>query len=339
LPGHGKGRVLLEEYALALIPNGPFLLDQLRHELPPMTTDTLVVVGGVAYDRQPAASPVAAELRFVRSADVGERMLRWDALPGTAAEVEQILELVRQRRPLPAVLDRQGSAASSRQLLVDLPVARWVHLATHGFFAAPKSEVRRALLDDRLFSLGVGLERRGAGARNPLVQTGLVLAGANVAAGKDLDDDRGLLTAEAIAGLPLGKLELAVLSACETGLGEAQAGQGVFGLQRAFHLAGARNVVASLWKVDDQATAALMKLFYHNLWLKGQKPLDALRNAQLAMLHSPEAVSELARTRGNPFAKVVKRVEDQAADPKKQAPPKPAPVKQWAAFVFSGAGR
>lgn len=90
-------------------------------------------------------------------------------------------------------------------------------------------------------------------------------------------------------------MELAVLSACDTGLGELdQGGEGVFGLQRAFHLGGCRNVVASLWKVDDEPTAALMALFYHNLWQKGEKPLDALRHAQLALLRHPEEVPLLA---------------------------------------------
>ena len=77
-----------------------------------------------------------------------------------------------------------------------------------------------------------------------------------------------ILTAEAIAGLDLQRLELAVLSACETGLGEVAAGEGVFGLQRAFHQAGCRNVVASLWTMDDQATTVLMRLFYEELWQK-----------------------------------------------------------------------
>ena len=91
---------------------------------------------------------------------------------------------------------------------------------------------------------------------------GLVLAGAN----RPETPGRGILTGEAIVGLDLRGLELAVLSACETGLGDVAGGEGVFGLQRAFHVAGCRNVVASLWKVDDEATAALMALFYRHLW-------------------------------------------------------------------------
>ena len=86
-------------------------------------------------------------------------------------------------------------------------------------------------------------------------------------------------------------MELAVLSACETGLGEAAAGEGVFGLQRAFHLAGCRNVIASLWKVDDEATAALMKLFYHHLWVQKQPPLEALRQGAAVPVPPPRAAA------------------------------------------------
>ena len=103
-------------------------------------------------------------------------------------------------------------------------------------------------------------------------------------------DDLGILTAEAIAGLPLQDLELVVLSACETGLGLVGGGEGVFGLQRAFHLAGAHNVVASLWQVDDQATAALMAIFYDQLWREHKPPIEALRTAQLRLYHHPECI-------------------------------------------------
>ena len=113
-------------------------------------------------------------------------------------------------------------------------------------------------------------------------------------------------------------------------------GEGVFGLQRAFHLGGCRNVVASLWKVDDQATAALMALFYHHLWAKGEPPLQALRHAQLALLRHPEEVPLLAKERGSPFATVVKRVEAPAPPAERRAT---APEKHWAAFVLSGLGR
>src|SRR5262249_58964876 len=107
----------------------------------------------------------------------------------------------------------------------------------------------------------------GAGAKAPPTNpaTGLVDLGA------------GIMTAEEVAGLDLSACALAVLSACETGLGRTAGGEGVLGLQRAFHQAGARTVVASLWRVDDEATRALMTRFYENLWQAQRRPLEALR--------------------------------------------------------------
>ena len=129
-----------------------------------------------------------------------------------------------------------------------------------------------------------------------------------------------------------------MLSACETGLGVVGGGEGVFGLQRAFHLAGAQNVVASLWKVDDQATAALMALFYDRLWRQGKPPLEALREAQLTLYRHPELIGKLAAARGTPdFDKLVQRPELSAVGG--SSTPRHVPVRQWAAFVLSGAGR
>jgi CHAT domain-containing protein len=174
------------------------------------------------------------------------------------------------------------------------------------------------------------------------VLSGLVLAGANrpsSAAAQDdpAADDLGIVTAEAIAGLPLPDLELAVLSACETGLGLVGGGEGVFGLQRAFHLAGTHNVVASLWKVDDQATAALMAVFYDQLWRQNQPPIAALRTAQLTLYYHPERAGELAQARGTPdFEKLVSRPVDASSA---RAAGRRADAKDWAAFVLSGWGR
>ena len=102
---------------------------------------------------------------------------------------------------------------------------------------------------------------------------------------------RGLVTGEALLDRDLSGLELAVLSACETGLGDVAGGEGVFGLQRALHLAGCRDVVASLWKVPDAATAALMGEFYRALWDEYLPPVLALQKAQAGGLPGqPEAV-------------------------------------------------
>lgn len=339
LPGRKAGTVLLEDHALALVPHGPFLLEMLTPDPNAKPrSGNLLAVGGVRYDQEPRRLESADKIVVPRSAERGNGRLSWDALPGSEREAAQLRTLAEKHGLGAKLVERHGAEASTMQLLRDLPAARWAHLATHGFFAAPKTDERQALLDDRFFEFGMHGERRGVGARNPLVQTGLVLAGANLPPKADLlHDDRGILTAEAIVGLDLNGLELAVLSACETGLGEAAGGEGVFGLQRAFHMGGARNVVASLWKVDDEATMALMAVFYHQLWVEKRPPLEALRQAQLALDRHPESISQLAKERGPNFDKVVKRVVT-PSDPKTPAKG-PAPVKQWAAFVVSGLGR
>jgi CHAT domain-containing protein len=339
LPGRKPGTVLLEDHALAVVPHGPFLLDQLTAA--PETrrpTDRLLAVGGVRYDGEPAAkADQGAEVALRRSAETRGKQLVWRALPATLQEIDQVVALAGKRN----VTQLRGTEASTERLLAELPRAAFVHLATHGFFA--DAQVRSALqIDESLF------ERRGLdqgpppGARNPLVLSGLVLAGANLPPKRDefgiAQGDGGILTAEAIVGLPLGDLHLAVLSACETGLGTVAGREGVFGLQRAFHLAGAHNVVASLWTVDDQATAALMGLFYHKLWKEGKPPLAALREAQLYLYRHPDRIADLARQRGLDFEEKP-LPPDAAAKTVKPGAHARAPTRLWAAFVLSGSGR
>ena len=122
---------------------------------------------------------------------------------------------------------------------------------------------------------------------------------------------------------------------CETGLGDVAGGEGVYGLVRAFHVAGTRNVVASLWKVDDEATAALMVLFYRNLWEAKVTPVEALRQAQLAVYRDPGRIPEWAVGRG-PLPKPV--AGGTTTTPKRDPKEKTSPAKAWAAFVISGPG-
>jgi CHAT domain-containing protein len=120
---------------------------------------------------------------------------------------------------------------------------------------------------------------------NPLLRSGLALAGVNTwlrGGSLPAEAEEGLLTAEDVTDLDLLDTELVVLSACQTGLGECQAGEGVFGLRRAFVLAGARTLVMSLWNVPDLATAFLMVRFYDNLLDRGLDRDLALREAQKA---------------------------------------------------------
>jgi CHAT domain-containing protein len=112
-----------------------------------------------------------------------------------------------------------------------------------------------------------------------MVRSGLAFAGANYAASVARGDD-GILTALEVSGLDLRATELVVLSACETALGRVAVGQGVYGLRRAFVLAGAKSLVMSLWQVNDKITRDLMERFYR-AHASGRAPAEALRWAQL----------------------------------------------------------
>ena len=186
----------------------------------------------------------------------------------------------------------EGPSAGKPAVLAGLTGARFVHLATHGYYdhigapSAGRADRARNSMSTLPPAPTVPIAGSDVAARNPMVLSGLVLAGANALSGPDRA--RGLLTAEEVVSLDLGGTELAVLSACETGLGRDLAGEGVFGLQRAFLLAGTRTVVASLWRVDDDATRALMSRFYANIWERRLPVLEALRQAQLGLLRDPD---------------------------------------------------
>ncbi len=125
----------------------------------------------------------------------------------------------------------------------------------------------------------------GPGMENPLLRSGVLLAGFKTwlkGGSLPAEAEDGLLTAEDVSGLDLLATELVVLSACETGLGEVRTGEGVFGLRRAFVLAGAKTLVMSLWKAPDEQTRELMEDFYRRI-LRGEPRAEALRQAQLEM--------------------------------------------------------
>ena len=325
LPGREPNSFLVEDYAVAVVPHGQFLLQCLEGgeqraegREPSADSGLLLAVGDVAFDAQ-AQERVPKQVQLaLRGAVRSDDQLHWGPLPGTRAELEGVIGLC-ARRSRPRETSGRGESpsetgprtlassatgirvpgnyvrlddtvASTARVLTELPRASYAHIATHGFFADPK--IRSVLQPDlraherRL--MGLTDQVPASVGRNPLVLSGLVLAGANLPRPTNEwgipEGDGGILTAEAIAGLPLRNLDLATLSACETGLGQVAGGEGVFGLQRAFHIGGAHTVVASLWKVDDAATQPLMTRFYTNLWQKKMGKLEALREAQLALL-------------------------------------------------------
>jgi CHAT domain-containing protein len=286
----------------------------------------VLIVGGVKYD---------AELVSLPSDNTrGDPLVKpdakpgWSFLPNTVAEASGVATLAVQRKLAVARLD--GEAATGSAVLAALRKARSAHFATHGFFA--DSSFRSIFhLDEKDYETSLRGERIGRAANSPLVMTGLVFAGAN----NPKTPGRGILTGEQLIDLDLSGLELAVLSACETGLGDVAGGEGTFGLQRAFHYAGTRDVIASLWKVPDQSTAALMALFYRNLWEKNLSPMESLRQSQLEIYRNPQKIADLAKgfrgkfevVPGSGDVGVVKPVDGKAH-----------PLL-WAAFTLSGPGR
>jgi len=165
-----------------------------------------------------------------------------------------------------------GLRASEGRLKRDCKSPPVLHIATHGFYLSHRPVGASAL----------GLDRLRA-HKDPMLRSGLAFAGANTflrerrIVSDEMED--GLLTAEDVAGMDLLNTELVFLSACETGLGQVQIGEGVFGLRRAFILAGARTLIMTLWKISDLATAILVAYFYEYL-LGGATKADALRLAQ-----------------------------------------------------------
>ncbi len=212
---------------------------------------------------------------YGRTADSLDRYMLTD-LPGTKKEVETIEGILKSRgwetrtHLGDDALEEAVKAVSSPRVLV---------ISTHGYFL---EDVQRAKEEGML--LGMQAERV---IENPLLRSGLMLAGAqrtlsNDSSARSLKADNGILTAYEAMNLDLDNTELVVLSACETGLGEVKNGEGVYGLQRAFQVAGARTIIMSLWKVGDEATRELMTAFFNN-WLSGMTKQEAFNKAQLQL--------------------------------------------------------
>jgi len=190
---------------------------------------------------------------------------RFPQLPGSGAEAAAVGELWKARRGGSQVLT--GAAASESALKSMAEGKQVLHLATHGFF----------------LSTGCEPEREALLTANPLLRSGVVLAGGGAG------QDDGLLTAEEVSALRLEKAELVVLSGCDTARGTAEAGEGLLGLRRAFHAAGARHVVSSLWPIEDAATRQWMVRFYRSRLAAGAGVANSVRTASVAALRERRA--------------------------------------------------
>lgn len=207
--------------------------------------------------------------RGSRGACASPTVTSWSPLPDAAREIAQIGALFKKSVPMTTL---SGAAASEERFKAEAPGKRVLHLATHGYFLE---------------------ERCAPGWReNPLLLSGLVLAGANApgTGARDEATDDGVLTAEEVAALDLSGTGLAVLSACDTGRGAVQAGEGVFGLRRSLEMAGVQAIVMSLWPAPDREARRWMTSFYETL-LKGATVADASRQASLRSLERLRAAT------------------------------------------------
>ena len=224
-----------------------------------------------------AGAGVSAVLRGGQQRSAGLRGLTaWQPLGGTEQEARQLAPLLGGG----AVIS--GPAATAAVVLAQR-APRILHIATHGFFLADQAPTNDAAIG----AAAPGSRTGGAPSEgtapatpsreDPLQRSGLVFAGANQPDANPSDD--GYLTAAEATAMDLEGTELVTLSACESGLGGVQSGEGVYGLQRSLAVAGARSTLLSLWKVDDNLTVAFMERYYKRL-KAGEGRADALRNTQ-----------------------------------------------------------
>ena len=214
---------------------------------------------------------------FSSSISRGNKTEAWRSLPGTANEIKNIQSLFEKNKISTVSYTEQQALEEKFKSLSGLSPSI-IHLATHGFFLPdPEKKKKEGLsLDDRNpFTL----------ADEPLLRSGIILSGANrVWGGLPPIEGRedGIVTAYEISQMDLSNTQLIVLSACETALGDIKGNEGVFGLQRAFKLAGVKSMILSLWRVPDNETAELMTDFY-SYYLQGKSVREAFNAAQKNM--------------------------------------------------------
>lgn len=257
------GRYVLDNSNIILVSNTKDLYVNKTKTRPVAEKEVAMMFGNPQfYVSTKAGSPLPSSGLTRSTAEVVS------ALPGTKKEIDELDEL----------LDRKGW---DTQLFTDLLATetsikevtnpRIFHVATHGFF---KDDKKTSKLDQEF--------NESAAYDNPLLKTGLLLTGAGDILNEtqfNYNVDNGILTAYEAMNLNLDQTDLVVLSACETGLGELQAGEGVYGLQRAFLVAGARTIVMSLFKVSDEATQQLMIKFYRK-WIETGNKRQAFVDAK-----------------------------------------------------------
>jgi CHAT domain-containing protein/tetratricopeptide (TPR) repeat protein len=279
-----RGRYLIESYTFTYLGSGRDLL-RLQSHTP--SGQPPVIVANPNFDQGGRGAKAATpDADSSGPEPAGQRWPTFSPLPGTEEEASELKKL------LPGAQTLEGAEATE-SALKQIRSPRILHIATHGFFAQPVSpnlEVTKVNGVEafkpciQLLPLEFTLSRGNVNYLRLLSQSGIALAGANNPGG---DEEDGILTAFEFGGLDLRGTKLVVLSACETGLGDAVSGSGMLGLRRSLALAGAESNVLSLWKVNEDATRNLMVWYYRRL-MSGEGRGAALRRVKLQMLREKE---------------------------------------------------
>ncbi|MDB9503380.1 CHAT domain-containing protein [Spirulina major CS-329] len=268
---------LLEDYLITYLTSGR---DLLRYQITPPAQSEPLILADINYDE-----PGAVRLAQATTGDnrrSGDLIAKFGPLIYTAAEGEQIAQLLPN-----AQLLTQDQATENRIKQVKGPEI--LHIATHGFFLPDLEQTAPTSPNQPLGDVN-GLNRSAAPVQeNPLLRSGLALAGYNL---RTSGTEDGVLTALEVAGLNLYGTKLTVLSACSTGLGDIANGEGVYGLRRALVIAGSETQLMSLWDVSDRATQALMVNYYQKIQ-NGSGRGEALRDVQLEMIADPNYAAPL----------------------------------------------
>ena len=262
-----KQEFLIKRFTFTYLTSGR---DLLRLNIKTKPQGGGVIFADPTFDASTPTSDDKATSRGQRSVDLSS--ISWPQLPGTRQEAQEVVKTMKKFKLY------AGEQATESQLK-QLHGPRILHLATHGFFLRdkPRTPSRGLELPDALLAPPPPTE-------NPLLRSGLVLAGANQLGSGGED---GILTSLEATGLDLWGTKLVVLSACQTGDGKVTNGDGVYGLRRALVIAGAEGLIMTLWQVDDFATRDLMVGFYRELH-KGRARSSALRDIQLELLAQPK---------------------------------------------------
>jgi CHAT domain-containing protein/Flp pilus assembly protein TadD len=278
-----RGRYVVERYSISYLTSGR---DLLRLQVARESKEGPLVVAGPDFGRRSVVVAARSGKREIEAAEweVKEESARsaitdidFKPLPGAAEEGEALHALL----PGATLLTK---SQATKAALSQTHSPRLLHIATHGFFLEDQDVISAGgrgyqPFDENPERFLNQLEQSGLRIENPLLRSGLVLAGAN----EHKEEDNGILTALEVTGLNLWGTKLVVLSACDTGVGEVKNGDGVYGLRRALVLAGAETQVMSLWAVSDRATRGLMVSYYRKLQ-EGEGRGEALRRVQLEML-------------------------------------------------------